>query len=226
MKRVGIIGGMGALASADLYSKIVALTPAKCDQDHILLTIDNNSQIPDRTKFIFEGGNDPKPFLIDSAKRLKNSGCEAICMACNTAHYFADDIKKSVDIEILHMPKITVQSVIKNHPKAKNIAVIATTATRRTAIYDKFLKEFGLNSVEMTKEQEQAIMDCIYKGVKAGKTAEYLELFQKTIDEIEADIFIAACTEIPIFMPLIKDSSKFVDATNELAKAVIEFAKS
>ena len=44
MKRVGIIGGMGSMASADLYMKIVKLTPAKCDQDHILLTIDNNAK--------------------------------------------------------------------------------------------------------------------------------------------------------------------------------------
>ena len=226
MKRVGIIGGMAALASADLYSKIVALTDAKCDQDHILLSIDSNSQIPDRTKFIFDGGKDPKPFLIASAKRLQNSGCEAFCMACNTAHYFADDVEKEVSMKLLHMPKIAVQSILKNYPNAKNIAVVATTGTRKTRIYDKFLKEAGLNSVTMSNLQEDKIMDCIYKGVKAGKTKEYIALFQETIGSIEADIYIAACTEIPILIPYLKDSSKFVDATNELAKEVIRFAKS
>lgn len=227
MKRVGIIGGMGSLASADLYSKIVNLTPAKCDQDHILLTIDNNSQIPDRTTYIFgNSSQNPLPFLIDSAKRLENSGCKAFCMACNTAHFFADEILKNVSIELLHMPKITVESIVKNYPNAKNIAVIATTATRKTGIYDKFLNEFGLNSVKLTKTQEQNIMDCIYKGVKAGKTSEYVNLFEDTINSVNADIFIAACTEIPIFMPFLKDSSKFVDATNELAKEIVKFAKS
>ena len=35
MKTVGIIGGMGPLATVDLFGKIVNLTDAKCDNDHI-----------------------------------------------------------------------------------------------------------------------------------------------------------------------------------------------
>ncbi|NLK67331.1 MAG: amino acid racemase [Campylobacteraceae bacterium] len=226
MKRVGIIGGMGSLASADLYSKIVSLTDAKCDQDHILLTIDNNSQVPDRTAFIFGKGDDPRPYLIDSVKRLENSGCKAFCMACNTAHYFSEYLEKNTKMKLLHMPKIAVESIVQNYPNAKNIAVVATTGTRKTGIYDKVLDECGLKSVEFTATQEKAIMECIYDGVKAGKTDEYIEFFNKTIESIEADIYIAACTEIPMFIPYTNEKYKFIDATNELAKAVIKFAKS
>lgn len=229
MKRVGIIGGMGSLASADLYSKIVSLTPAKCDQEHILLSIDNNALIPDRSEYIFRGDEikpDPLPYLIDSAKRLENSGCKAFCMACNTAHFFADDLKKHTSMKFLHMPEITVSSISKIYPNAKDIAVIATVGTRRTGIYDKFLNSQGFNGVEFSPQIEQNIMECIYKGVKAGKTKEYVGLFRDTLKMIKADVFIAACTEIPIFIPYLNNEFKFIDATSELAKAIINFAKS
>ena len=52
MKRVGIIGGMGPLASADLYMKIIEETAASSDQENIPLVIDSYPQIEDRTAFI------------------------------------------------------------------------------------------------------------------------------------------------------------------------------
>ena len=42
-------------------------------------------------------------------------------------------------------------------------------------------------------------MKCIYEGVKAGKIAEKKDFFIETMSKIDADIFIAACTEIPLF---------------------------
>lgn len=226
MKRVGIIGGMGSLASVDLYKKIVLLTSAKCDQDHILISIDNNSQIPDRSEFIFGKGENPLPFLIDSANRLKNSGCEAICLACNTAHFFAKDIVKNCDIRLLNMIEITVNALKDRYPNVKNVAVIGTTVTRKTKMYDRNLEKFNINSVDISEQNQQNIMECIYKGVKAGKIKEYAKLFNETIKSIDADVFIAACTEIPILLPYLKENIKFVDATEELAKEVIKFANS
>ena len=67
------------------------------------------------------------------------------------------------------------------------------------------------------------IMDCIYKGAKANKLKEYVLLFNDTIAAIEADAYIAACTEIPLFLPYATKKDKFVDATLELAKAAVKF---
>lgn len=46
---LGIMGGMGPLATCDLFKKIIDLTEATSDKDHIHIVIDNNTQIPDRT---------------------------------------------------------------------------------------------------------------------------------------------------------------------------------
>lgn len=51
-KTIGILGGMGPMATADLFRKIVALTDAAGDNDHIRVYIDSNASIPDRTAAI------------------------------------------------------------------------------------------------------------------------------------------------------------------------------
>ena len=223
--RVGIIGGMGPLATLDLYKKIIENTPAEKDQDHIPIIIDSYPQIEDRTGFILGKNSSPSTKLIESANRLKNANCEAICMACNTAHYFVDEIKKNVDIKILHIAEITVKSIIKNYPNKKKIAVLCTTGTRKAKIYEKILLRENLECVEIKEEINDDLMKCIYDGVKAGKVNEYVDLFQKVVDSIDAELFISGCTEIPILTPFYKGDKIFVDPTLELAKAVVKVAK-
>lgn len=224
MKTLGIIGGMGPLATIDLYQKIVSLTPAKCDQEHIHVIIDSYAQIEDRTKFIMGCGDSPLNKLTQSAKLLKNAGADAIIMPCNTAHFFAKDIEKNAGVKILYITKIAVDALQKAYPNAKDIAVIATSGTKKGGVYDEILHKRGLNSVNFTNEQQNALMECIYSGVKAGKTADYVGLFNKTLSEIKADAYVAACTEIPMFLPTLDKPYKFIDATYELAKFAVGYA--
>ena len=147
-------------------------------------------------------------------------------MACNTAHFFADDIVEAVDLPIIHIAEVTVKSILQNHKEARKIAVLATIGTKKARIYDEPLKSAGLISVELGEQIQNTLMDCIYKGVKAGKINEYVGVFEDLLGRIDADIFIAGCTEIPLFLPLIKSDKIFVDPTLELAKAIVEFSRS
>lgn len=227
MKTIGIIGGMGPLATIDLYEKITFNTKAEKDQDHIHIIIDSYPQIEDRTAYILHGGKNPKDKLIESAKRLENAGADALIMPCNTAHFFAKDIEKEVSIPLIHIVKSTAEAIKNKYPKANKIGLIATTGTLKSGVYANILKDYGYHIIELDERLENDIMDCIYKGVKAGKTEEYVPLFQKCVDKITdmgADVLIAGCTEIPILVPHIKSKIPVVDATLELALAAIAFS--
>lgn len=227
MKTIGIIGGMGPLATIDLYEKITFNTKAEKDQDHIHIIIDSYPQIEDRTAYILHGGKNPKDKLIESAKRLENAGADALIMPCNTAHFFAKDIEKEVSIPLIHIVKSTAEAIKNKYPKANKIGLIATTGTLKSGVYANILKDYGYHIIELDERLENDIMDCIYKGVKAGKTEEYVPLFQKCVDKITnmgADVLIAGCTEIPILVPHIKSKIPVVDATLELALAAVKFA--
>ncbi len=227
MKTIGIIGGMGPLATIDLYEKITFNTKAEKDQDHIHIIIDSYPQIEDRTAYILHGGKNPKDKLIESAKRLENAGADALIMPCNTAHYFANDIEKEVGIPLIHIVKSAAEAIKNKYPNAKKTGLIATTGTIKSGVYANILKDYGYDIIELDEKLENNIMDCIYKGVKAGKTEEYVTLFQECVDKITdmgADVLIAGCTEIPILVPHIKSKLPVIDATLELALAAVNFA--
>lgn len=227
MKTIGIIGGMGPAATIDLYEKIVEQTPAEKDQDHIHVIIDSYPQIEDRTGYILHGGQSPALKLIESAKRLETAGANALMMPCNTAHYFAKDIENAVHIPLIHIVKCSAEAIKNNHPKAKKIGLIATIGTIKAGVYSDILSKYGFETIVPDEKTENNVMDCIYKGVKAGKTEEYKDLFQQCVDEITdlgADLLIAGCTEIPLLIPLIKTKLPVIDATYELAKAGVKYA--
>lgn len=227
MKTLGIIGGMGPAATIDLYKKIVEQTPAEKDQDHIHVIIDSYPQIEDRTSYILHGGKSPAPKLIESAKRLEAAGADALIMPCNTAHYFAKDIEKAVYIPLIHIVKCSAEAIKKKYPYVRKIGLIATTGTIKAGVYGDILKNYDLETITLNDELENNIMDCIYKGVKAGKTEEYSKLFQKCVDDIAslgAELLIAGCTEIPLLMPYVKTNLPVIDATYELASAAVKYA--
>ena len=92
-KTIGILGGMGPLATADLFRKITMLTKAGCDNDHVRVYIDSNSAIPDRTAAILSGGKDPVPEMSSALRHLEACGADCIIMPCNTAHYFLPQLQ-------------------------------------------------------------------------------------------------------------------------------------
>ena len=100
MKTLGIIGGMGTLATLDFFRKVVSNTEAKCDSDHLHIVIENDSEIPDRTSFIQGMGIDPTLHLVNAAKRLESIGADFLVMPCNTAHYFYNKIVKEINIPL------------------------------------------------------------------------------------------------------------------------------
>lgn len=227
MKTIGIIGGMGPAATIDLYKKMVDQTPAEKDQDHIHVIIDSYPQIEDRTGYILHGGKNPAPRLVESAMRLEAAGADALIMPCNTAHYFAKDIESAVNIPLIHIVRCSAEAIKNNYPETKKIGLIATTGTIKAGVYGNILKEYGFETINLPEAVENNIMDCIYKGVKAGKTEEYSKLFQQCVDEITdlgADLLIEGCTEIPLLMPYVKTKLPAIDATYELARAAVKFA--
>lgn len=102
-KILGILGGMGPLATADLYKKIVLLTQADHDNAHIHTIIDSDTGIADRTAAILAGGKDPLPEMLAARDRLIRAGAQCLIMPCNTAHYFLDALKKDCPVPFLNM---------------------------------------------------------------------------------------------------------------------------
>ena len=225
-KTIGILGGMGPLATADLYRKIVLATDAACDNDHIRVYIDSNSAIPDRTAAILSGGKDPVPEMTSALRNLERCGASCIVMPCNTAHYFLPRLQELTETPFISMPAATAKACRAEFP-GKTAAILATKGTISAGIYDRALEAEGVSYLVPDEAEQDALMRVIYEGVKAGAEPESyrgdMERVLTGMAQRGADYFILGCTELPLAFDLLCRKEPAVDPTAELAKAAVLF---
>lgn len=224
-KTIGIIGGMGPLATADLFQKIVLHTDAACDQEHLHILIDCNTDIPDRTAALLHGGADPVPELTKSARRLADMGAEGLVMPCNTAHGFYAAVSQAVDIPVLHMIELTRDALRERGVTCAGL--LATDGTVETGVYQKSFDGSGITLLTPEREGQAAVMDIIYNGVKAGDTAHDASAFRRACEELlvrGAQTLILGCTELPPAFAMYRLDYPATDPTLELALGAIRFA--
>lgn len=227
-KTVGIIGGMGPKATADLFNKIIHYTDASCDQEHLHILVDSNSQIPDRSSYILGKGENPIKKLTETAMRLKDGGAEILIMPCNTAHYFYDELTECVNVPFINMIEEVEKYIVKNYGKCK-VGLLATLGTYEGKIYEKYCKKYGIEIVVPTKETKEKLFDAIYK-VKAGEknfNADFAMDILNEFKEKKIRIMILGCTELPLIFEPLKNELKdfeFISSTDILAKKTVEIA--
>ena len=226
MKTIGILGGMGPLATADLFRKIVLLTDAHSDNEHIRVYIDSNSAIPDRTAAILHGGPDPVPEMADALRHLETCGADCILMPCNTAHHFLPRLQAMTDIPFLSMLEATAKACAERF-LGRTAGILATRGTLETGLYTQALERAGVVSLMPDETGKDALMKVIYDGVKAGRDLSPMApALLDTLDRMRqqgAGYFILGCTELPLVRQMLHLPGDFIDPTAELAKAAIRF---
>lgn len=224
-KTIGIIGGMGPLATADLFRKIVLMADVGSDQGHPRVLIDSNTAIPDRTAAILSGGENPIPALAASARTLERAGADVLMMPCNTAHYFYNGVKAATSLPVLHMLQLTAEEIDRRG--IKTVGLLATDGTINTGIYEKLFEEHGVKVIKPDPEGQKLVMGVIYDGVKAGNMEFDTAPFRALLDSMlaaGAESFVLGCTELPIAFDDYKLPYPVVDPTRVLAEAALRFA--
>ena len=182
-KVIGILGGMGPLATADLFQKITLHTVAACDQAHPRVCIDSNTDIADRTAALLHGGEDPVPEMIKSAKRLESIGADFLIMPCNTAHNYYEQVCEAVTIPVLHMIALTRDALKERGVKCAGL--LATDGTVQTGIYQRTFEQSGVELLTPDSAADQAaVMDVIYNGVKAGDLTHDVTAFRAACERL------------------------------------------
>lgn len=219
MKTIGIIGGMGPLATIDIFEKIVNNTPVKKDSDHIPILIANIPQIPDRTKAILDGGISPVPAIVESGKKLEREGADFLIIPCNTSHYYIDEIQRHFSIPVINMISLTVEKTVSLG--IKKVAVLGTEGTLKTGIYQKRLNDAGIECVVPEAKDYAIMQDAIYNIVKAGDFKKDISSFRDMLERYSnegAEALILGCTELPVLFEKYDNLNyKVIDPTEILA---------
>ena len=213
-KKLGILGGMGALATYTLYKNLIENTPLGKDQDYINMVILNASNIPDRTAGVLNRGESPLPYLLDALKILENSGCDLIAIPCNTSHYYYDKLQESCNAKILNMVDLTADAV--KNAGIKKVYLMATEGTVKTGVYQKYFDARSIEIISPDDEEIKEMMRVIY-AIKAGRKPR-LNKLEKIASRYNATV-VLGCTE---FSTVKFKNIEYIDAMKVLQDKILE----
>lgn len=220
--RLGIIGGLGPMATAYFMELIINMTDAHCDQDHLEMIIYNFPSIPDRTSFILgESSDNPVVPMTKIGKQLEAQKADNIAIPCITSHYFYESLAENIKVPIINIIKETVLYLKKKGIKRAGIA--ATDGTISTNLFQKELEAEGIDYVLPSDINQKYIMDLIYKNIKAGLPPE-LAKFKSVSEELRengAEVIILGCTELSLIKRDYEIGGGYLDAMEVLARSSI-----
>ncbi len=224
--RLGIIGGMGSVAAAYFFKRLVELTPAQIDQNHVETFLHNNPTIPDRTAAILYGGPDPMPELKRSVEILNRMGSDYIILACMTSHYFIPQLREHSKAVIIDGLEQTAERC--RELGVKKVGVMATNGSISMNLFQKPLHKLGIESLLLDEsDQETYFMQPVYApwGIKAGnvegKPKVMLAQGAQILIDAGAEAIIAGCTELPLVMKPEEFPVPLVDTIDVLLGAAI-----
>lgn len=223
MKTLGVIGGLGPLASAYFMELLVAVTDAKTDQEHLDAILMSLPSIPDRTAFILKKSDQsPKPGMIRAAQALASLGVSCLCAPCITSHYFYEEISHSVCIPFLNMLSITGEALMRDG--VQSVGLLATTGTVKTGIFQRELSQRGISLLLPDQTGQEDVMHLIYHNLKAGEPLEQ-ERFERVTASLKdqgAQRIILGCTELSLVQREMRLDECFVDPLTLLAVAAVQ----
>jgi len=215
---------MGPEATVDFMARVLALTPADSDQDHVRLIVDQNPGVPDRQEALLRDGENSGHVLADMARGLEDQGCDFLVMPCNTAHAFQKDITAAVKIPFVSMIDATLDAA----RAAKCVGVMATVACLRANVYQSTLEARGMTHVLPSREEAENLTRLVFeikRGNKGELTRAAVARLARNLVARGADVIVSACTEIPLVFGARDLDIKLLSSTDELAKMTIAMAR-
>lgn len=224
---VGILGGMGPRATVDFYDKLVALTPATRDQDHVRVVMWADPTVPSRQEALLAQGTDPTPWLEEGVRRLVAAGAELLVVPCNTVHAYLGPVMDAQHVEFVSIIETTVTAVQRRG--AHRVGLLATDGALAAGVFQAALDRAGIDCVLPAPDRQRFVMELV-EAVKAGSVEpSQTRGLGELLEELRRDgasVTIAGCTEISSLMSALPAelAAQVLDPSRELARATIQRA--
>lgn len=224
---VGVLGGLGPEATLEFYARVIALTPATRDQEHLHLIIDSNPHVPNRNEAVAGTGPSPGPALAAMARRLENAGADFLVMACNAAHAFQADIEAAVSVPFVSIIEETVRATVERCPGVQQVGVLGSSGCLDARLYQSVFARHGIGVVVLEGRERESFMKLLYR-IKAGdKGAAVRTAMQNLAESLVAggaQAVVAGCTEVPLVLGQDALRVPMVDSSAVLAERTLDYA--
>ena len=222
MKTLGVIGGLGPMATAYFMQLIVEMTDAKTDQEHIEVLVHSKPTVPDRTRYIIKQSDEnPLPQLLAMGEGLIHHGAQVLAIPCITAHYFQHDLD-SLSVPVIHVIEETAKTL--KLAGVRCAGIMATDGTIQSRLFQTVLAEHGIETVVHTEESQKKVMHIIYEDVKSGRDVE-MNLFSDVKEELNAagaQVVLLGCTELSMVKRDHETGAGVLDVMEVLAREAVK----
>ena len=219
---LGVIGGLGPIATAHFMELVIRMTEAHTDQEHLDMIIYNRPSIPDRTGYILDQTKpNPLPEMIRVGNALARQGAKLIAIPCMTAHYFHRELTRYIEAPIVHAIHETAAH-LKKHGITK-VGILATDGTIRSRLFQRELENHGMEVLIPSPQGQKCVMSVIYDDIKANRPAD-MEKFRFASDELRtqgAQAIILGCTELSLIKRDCQIGAGYLDAMEVLAQTCV-----
>lgn len=217
--RLGVIGGLGPMATAYYLELVIRMTEASRDQDHPEIIVMNIPSIPDRTAYILgKSKENPLPHMITLGNQMKALGATALATPCVTAHYFHEKIQEGTGLPMIHAINSTAQTLAM--AGIRRVGLMATDGTVQSGIFQRGIEACGMQLILPSAPAQRGVMTLIYDQVKAGKRPD-MNLFATIRDDLRnsgAQVVVLGCTELSLLKKEQPLGDGILDALEVLAK--------
>ena len=222
---IGVLGGMGPAATVDFLAKLIRLTPADRDQDHVPVVVVSDPRIPDRVAPIMEGrGPSPLPAMRRGIRTLEQAGAACIAIPCHTAHFWYDQMVETANVPILHIADAVLPELRRRGGADGPVGLLATAATLEAGFYQARLSAAGYAcTVPDADLMATSVLPAIAL-VKRDRAGDAAPLISRAVDQLTAGgarPVVLACTELPLALAAVREPPVCLDATAALARACI-----
>lgn len=221
--RLGIIGGLGPMATAYFMELLVGMTDVEVDQEHIESIVLNCPQIPDRTAYILgKSEENPLPSIVECGIKLKELGVDIIAIPCITAHHFYDEMVSKIGIPVINAVKETLNECKNRH--VRKVGILATDGTIQSHIFQNMFEKEGIEVVIPNSFYQEKVMNLIYKDVKSGKKP-VMDDFYQVADYLRVngtEVIVLGCTELSLIKKEYDLGKDVIDVMEILSKVAIE----
>lgn len=219
---LGVIGGLGPVATAYFMELVTVMTDAKVDQEHLPMLVYSAPSIPDRTRYILDNTQpSPLPEMLRIGNFLAQQGAQRIAVPCVTAHYFIRDLEAGIPVPLLNGVRETVMHL--KEQGITRVGIMATDGTIRSGIFRRELESCGMEAIEPSKPRQADVMHLIFDNIKAAAPAD-MEKFHAVRQELQekgAQAIILGCTELSLIKRDYAIGAGFVDAMEVLAQQAV-----
>lgn len=219
---LGILGGLGPMASAYFYELLTAHTDAQCDQDHIDLVLSSHAQTPDRTAFITgRSKENPLQMMLQDIEKLEHWGVDMIAIPCNTAHYFYDALQSHSHVPIINIMEENAHYL--HEKKVSAVGILATDGTVRTHSYDRYMAQYQMTPIYPDANHQEKLMSLIYDDIKKGRSVskEAFLPIEHHMRALGCERVILGCTELSLLKKEMHLGNYFIDSMEVLAQSII-----